>query len=232
MVFECPVIAWNLPLPRSVLKGHCSHARFVWNLAVEQESLWRPGRRSAPGYLEQCRQLTQARADSRGCVRAVRWCSSRQLRDFTQAMMNLFVGSHRRPTWRKAGRDEGFRIVAVKPAHVRRLSRNTGEVWIPKAGWVRFRWSRAIPKGVKSYRVTADRAGRWHIAFAAVPKTIPAPGTGAAVVASTGVSWSARRCPPGRCSRRPGPVPHGSAGCVVSTAGWREPDAARIAALG
>mgnify|MGYP002401966651 CR=1 FL=1 len=37
---------------------------------------------------------------------------------------------------------------------------------IPKAGWVRFRWSRPVPPGAKSYRVTMDRAGRWHIAFA------------------------------------------------------------------
>jgi putative transposase len=31
---------------------------------------------------------------------------------------------------------------------------------VPKAGWVRFRWSRAVPDGVKSYRVTWDRAQR------------------------------------------------------------------------
>ena len=39
----------------AVLRDHCAHARFVWNLAVEQQSWWRPGRASAPGYLEQCR---------------------------------------------------------------------------------------------------------------------------------------------------------------------------------
>ena len=41
---------------------------------------------------------------------------------------------------------------------------------------MRFRWSRAVPAGVKSYRVTMDRAGRWHVAFAAIPAPIPAPG--------------------------------------------------------
>jgi hypothetical protein len=61
---------------------------------------------------------------------------------------------------------------------VRRLSRKTGEVWVPKAGWVRFRWSRAVPDGVKSYRVIWDRAGRWHVAFAAVPAPVTAPGNG------------------------------------------------------
>ena len=106
-------------------------------------------------------------------------------------MASFFAGTHRRPTWRKAGRDEGFRIVAVKSGHVRRISRKTGEVWIPKAGWVRFRWSRAVPSDAKSYRVTLDRAGRWHIAFAAIPEPIPPPGTGSVVGVDRGVAISA-----------------------------------------
>ena len=178
-------------IQEAVLRNHCAYARFVWNLAVEQQSWWRPGHRSAPGYLEQCRQLTQARAEF-GWLRAGSQMVQQQaLRDFAQAMANFFAGTHRRPRWRKAGRDEGFRIVAVKPAHVRRLSRNTGEVWIPKAGWLRFRWSRAVPDGVKSYRVTLDCAGRWHIAFAAIPAAIPAPGTGEVVGVDRGVAVSA-----------------------------------------
>src|SRR6476469_517526 len=97
----------------------------------------------------------------------------------------------RRPSWRKACRDEGFRVVAVRPGHLRRLSRNTGEVWVPKAGWVRFRWSRAVPAGVRSYRVTMDRAGRWHLAFAAIPAPVPAPCNGQAVGIDLGVAVSA-----------------------------------------
>jgi transposase len=71
------------------------------------------------------------------------------------------------------------------------VSRKTGEVWVPKAGWVRFRWSRAVPEGVKSYRVTMDRAGRWHISFAAIPDPIPAPGNGQVVGIDRGVAVSA-----------------------------------------
>src|ERR1035441_10870211 len=52
------------PAQQAILRDHCGHARYVWNLAVEQHSHWRPGRRKAPGYLEQCRQLTQARAEN------------------------------------------------------------------------------------------------------------------------------------------------------------------------
>jgi putative transposase len=61
----------------------------------------------------------------------------------------------------------------------------------PKVGWVRFRWSRGVPPGVKSYRITLDRTGRWHIAFAAIPKPIPAPGNGAVIGVDRGVAVSA-----------------------------------------
>ncbi len=175
----------------AVLRDHCAHARFVWNLAVEQHSWWRPGRNRAPGYLEQARQLTEARAGFEWLRTGSQMVQQQALRDFAQAVRNLFAGTHRKPTWRKAGRDEGFRIVAVKAGHVRRLSRKTGEAWIPKAGWVRFRWSRKVPDGVKSYRVTLDRARRWHIAFAAIPESVPGPGTGEVAGLDRGVNVSA-----------------------------------------
>jgi putative transposase len=115
------------------------------------------------------------------------------LRDFAQAVAASFDRANpaKRPSWRKAGRDEGFRIVAIKPGQVRRLSRNTGQVWVPKAGWVRFRWSRAVPAGAKSYRVTRDRAGRWHLAFAAIPPPVPTPDNGQTVGIDRGVTVSA-----------------------------------------
>jgi putative transposase len=50
------------PAQQAVLRDHCGHARYVWNLAVEQHGHWHPGRTGAPGYREQCAQLTQARA--------------------------------------------------------------------------------------------------------------------------------------------------------------------------
>ena len=50
------------PAQQAVLRDHCGHARYVWNLAVEQHGRWRPGRAGAPGPREQSRQLTQAQA--------------------------------------------------------------------------------------------------------------------------------------------------------------------------
>jgi len=175
------------------LLRHCAGARYVWNLAVEQHAWWRPGKRSAPGYLEQSRQLTAARAGSPWLAEGSQTVQQQALRDFGQAMRNFFAGTHRRPTWRKAGRDEGFRVTGRRGKHwdVRRVSRHWGEVKVPKAGWVRFRWSRPVPEGVKSFRVTLDRAGRWHVAFTAVPGPVPPPGNGQVGGVDRGVAVSA-----------------------------------------
>ena len=48
-----------------------------------------------------------------------------------------------------------------------------------------------MPTGVKSYRVTCDRAGRWHLAFAVIPQPIRAPGNGEPVGIDRGVAVAA-----------------------------------------
>src|SRR4029077_19057462 len=101
------------PAQEAVLREHCGHARYIWNLAVEQHAHWRPGRKSAPGYLEQCRQLTAARAAHEWLRTGSRMGHAPALRDFTWAMAAFFDPQNPtgRPSWRKAGRDEGFRVV-------------------------------------------------------------------------------------------------------------------------
>src|SRR5579862_6183711 len=174
------------PAQEAVLRDHCGHARYVWNLAVEQASHWHPGRKSAPGYLEQCRQLTQARAAYPWLAAGSQTVQQQALRDFTQAMAAFFDPAN------QAGRHEGFRIVGRgRQWGVHRVSRHVGQVWVPKAGWVRFRWSRTVPQGAKSYRVTMDRAGRWHVAFAVIPAPVLAPGNGQVVGIDRGVAVSA-----------------------------------------
>ena len=173
-----------------VLLEHCGHARFVWNLAVEQQQFWQPGR-CAPGYNKQCAQLTDIRAEYDWLAAGSQTVQQQALRDFAQAMGNFFAGNHRRPSWRKAGVHEGFRQVGLKPAHIEKLTRNYGRVWVPKIGWVRFRWTRAVPAGLKSYRITRDRAGRWHVAFAHIPESILGPRDGSVVGVDRGVAVSA-----------------------------------------
>jgi transposase len=181
------------PAQEAALLEHCGHARFVWNLAVEQGRHWKPGRKSAPGYVAQARQLTEAREAFEWLRGGSQTVQQQALRDHAQAMTNYFAGTHRRPTWRKAGVHEGFGIVGQRGQQwdVRRVSRKAGQVRVPKVGWVPFRWSRPVPEGARSYRVTRDRAGRWHLAFAAVPDPIPAPGTGEVVGVDRGVAVSA-----------------------------------------
>ena len=182
------------PAQQAVLRDHCGHARYVWNLAVEQHAHWHPGRTGAPGYREQCAQLTQARAEHPWLAAGSQTVQQQALRDFARARAAFFDPANPagRPSWRKAGRHEGFRIVGRgRQWDVRRVSRKAGQVWVPKAGWVRFRWSRAVPPGAKSYRVTMDRADRWHIAFAVIPEPVPAPGNGQMVGIDRGVAVSA-----------------------------------------
>jgi transposase len=162
----------------------------VWNLAIEQQSWWRPGRASAPCWVEQCRQLSAARQEYRWLAAGSVVVQQQALRDFSQAMVNYFTGTHRRPTWRKAGRDEGFRIVNLRPEQVQRLNRRCGQVFIPKVGWIRFRWSRAVPRA-RSYRVKLDSADRWYVSFAAVPARIEGPGTRKIVGVDRGITISA-----------------------------------------
>jgi putative transposase len=167
----------------------------VWNLAVEQHSHWRPGRKGAPGYLEQSRQLTAARTEHPWLAAGSQMVQQQALRDFVRAMAAFFDPKNPagRPTWRKAGRHEGFCIVGRRGQQwdVHRLSRKVGQVWVPKVGWVRFRWSRAVPSSVKSYRVMMDRAGRWHVAFVVMPEPIPAPANGQLIGIDRGVAVSA-----------------------------------------
>jgi putative transposase len=177
----------------TILLRHCSDARYVWNLAVEQHAWWRPGRRSAPGYLEQSRLLTATRADNPWLAGGSQTVQQQALRDFARAMASFFARTHGLPSWRKAGKDEGFRITGQRGRHwdVRRLNRNKGEVRVPKAGWVRFRWSRDVPADARSFRVTRDPAGRWHVTFAVIPDPVQGPGTGEAAGIDRGVTVSA-----------------------------------------
>jgi putative transposase len=191
--YHIPMSRYRLlpsPAQEKVLRNHCAHARFVWNLAVEQQSWWRPGRTSAPGWVEHSLQLTEARSEYDWLAAGSVMVQQQALRDFSQAMANYFRGTNRRPTWRKAGRNEGFRVVALRLGQVQRLNRHQGQIYIPKAGWVRFRWSRPVPQA-RSFRVKLDRAGRWHLAFAAIPQPIAGPGTAEVVGVDRGVAVSA-----------------------------------------
>jgi transposase len=173
-----------------VLLEQCRHARYVWNLALEQWAMWTRDKGATPGYTEQCRQLTEARISFSWLRSGSQTVQQQALRDFDRAVKNFYTGTRKRPKWRKAALHEGFRIVGRQARRIVNLSRKWAAVNVPKVGWVRVRLSRAVPNA-RSYRVTLDRAGRWHIAFAAIPPPLPAPGTGQIIGLDRGVTVSA-----------------------------------------
>ena len=148
----------------------CGHARYVWNLGLEQPLMWRRWKGPTPGLGAQAAQLTEARAAEPWLAAGSQTVQQQALRDLDQAWRSFFAGTHRRPRWRKAGEDEGLRIVGPAALRVRRDNRARSSVLVPKIGWVQFKRSRALA-GWKSYRITRERAGRWHIAFAVITRT-------------------------------------------------------------
>jgi putative transposase len=171
-----------------LLAEQCGHARYVWNLALEQALLWARWKGPTPGFNAQAAQLTAARRAAPWLACGSQTVQQQGLRDLDQGWRQFFAGTHRRPTWRKAGEHEGLRIVGPQALRVRRDIRARCCVLVGEGrlGLVqtqpRLRWTG------RSYRITGERAGRWHIAFALVPEPIPAPGAGQVVGVDRGVT--------------------------------------------
>jgi len=73
-----------------ILREHCAHARFVWNLAAEQQTWWRPGRGQAPGAAARQRQLAEARKAEPWLAAGSSSVQQQALRDFDRSMAAFF----------------------------------------------------------------------------------------------------------------------------------------------
>ncbi|WP_190172248.1 RNA-guided endonuclease InsQ/TnpB family protein [Streptomyces mirabilis] len=193
---------------------HCAHARYVWNLAVEQHAHWYRGRKPAPGFAEQCRQLTEARTDSEWLRKGNADVQQQALKDFGRAKQARFTSGFGEPTWRRKYRHEGFRVIGTdrvpefdaggspklnaktgrqimgRSVAVQKLNRRWAQVKVPGCGWVRFRLTRTELPQAKTFRVTWKN-GQWHIAFAVIPAPVTAPGTGEVIGIDRGVTITA-----------------------------------------
>ncbi|MEU9914955.1 transposase [Streptomyces sp. NPDC051001] len=197
----------------STMLEHCAHARYVWNLAVEQHSHWTPGRGFGPGFAEQCRQLTEARRDNEWLRAGNADVQQQALKDFAKAKSAKFTSGFGEPTWRRKFKHEGFRGIGTdgvpefepdgspkvnakgkqvmgRLVVVQKLNRRWAQVKVPGCGWVRFRLTRAELPTAKTFRVTF-RHGQWHIAFAVIPEPIEAPGVGEVIGIDRGVKITA-----------------------------------------
>ena len=168
------------------LQEHCGQARYVWNLAVEQQSWYWPGRGSAPSSAERYRQLAEARRAEPWLGAGSSSVQQQALRDFDRAMAASKNAANpaRKPDYRSRRGIQGF---AIRDTTARRLNRRWGEVFVPKVGWLRFRWTRQLPGKLGVSRVTCDRAGRWHVSFPAPQPAVEREPTGRPVGIDRGV---------------------------------------------
>jgi len=162
------------------LVKHAEHARFVWNLALEQVNCYRRERGPTPNNAVRMRQLTEARGASEWLVLGSSSVQQAALQDFDQAMKNWWARTHRRPTWRKASRHNSF---CVRDLTVARINRKWATVLIPRLGYVQFRLTRPFAEvaSASSARVSLDRSGRWWVSFTCPPPTFARTPTGRSV---------------------------------------------------
>lgn len=137
--------------------------RAVWNVALEQRREYRR-RGAAIGYVEQARQMAEAKRDP-SCL----WLSEIPAHTLQQVLRDLDRACIKHGTWKvnwrsKARTAPSFRFPDSERISIKRLSRRWGAVKLPKFGWVRFRWTRALGGALRNATVSCD-AGRWHIAF-------------------------------------------------------------------
>ena len=170
---------------------HCSNARFVYNLGLEQRNLWRKDRTARINYRTQAKELAEARQAFTWLTEGSSAVQQQALRDLDRAFQNWWKRpdhfSH--PTWRKAGINEGFYI---RDLSVRRINHKWGQVLVPKAGWVKFRITREWKdiETATSARITLDRSGRWFVSFTRPAPQIEREATGALVGLDMGIASS------------------------------------------
>ena len=173
---------------------HCHHARFVFNIGLEQRTMWRRSKHDRGAGLDadrmntatQMRQLAQLRAEVDWLRAGSSSVQQAALRDLDRAFANLYSGRAKYPTFKRRSEREGSFV--IRDLSVRRLNRRWGQALVPKVGWVRFRITRLWSEieAANSARV-AHRNGVWHIAFTTPPAAKIDANTGAAVGIDRGV---------------------------------------------
>lgn len=144
-----------------------SACRAVWNTGLEQrrtyvERYLRGDRGAFASYALQCRELAEAKADHPWLADAPGHALQQTLKDLDKACRAHGTFKVR---WRsKARSSPSFRFPQGERIAARRLNRRWAEVKLPKFGWVRFRWTRAIGGTVRNATVSQD-GKRWYVSF-------------------------------------------------------------------
>ncbi|WP_198667593.1 RNA-guided endonuclease InsQ/TnpB family protein [Glycomyces dulcitolivorans] len=135
--------------------------RYLWNVALEQHRHYRARGRFI-SYTEQCRQLTEARAEF-DWLRAIPvHCLQQVLKDLGEACRRHGA---RRVHWKSRSKcAPAFRFPDGSRITVEKLNRKWARVKLPKFGWVTFRHSRPLGGVIKSATLIRD-GNRWFVSF-------------------------------------------------------------------
>lgn len=143
-----------------MLESWAGVCRSVWNTGLEQRREYR--RRGAwMNYVQQARQMAEAKT-------GFPWLAEPPSDVLQQTLMDLDRACREHGTfkvrWRSQSRwRPSMRLPQRKDALVvQRLGRKTGQVRLPKLGWVRVRWSRPVSGVIRSATVGFD-AGHWWV---------------------------------------------------------------------
>ena len=169
------------PTPEQVpaLDTHFSHARFVYNIGVDQWKMRDRASRERGVKLSsaiQQRQLTEARSEFPWLKEGSRVVQVGALRDLERAITNFFKGRADFPTYHKKWSKDSF---VIRDVVLTRYNRRYGGVLVPKAGFVKFRITRTWSdiESAKSARVTLKH-GNYHVSFTTIPGERRENGTG------------------------------------------------------
>ncbi|MFF3672042.1 RNA-guided endonuclease InsQ/TnpB family protein [Microtetraspora malaysiensis] len=165
----------------AVLDGQAHTARALWNLLHEYVT-FRQGRLAS---VKDCdAAIRQARREIDWIGQLPAQAAQAVLKTYRQAWANFFDPGHpaKRPSFKSRVRSRmAVDVPQGRDLNIVRLNRRWGAVNLPKAGRVRFRWTKDLPgatKGGPAGRITGARlvkeADSWHIVFRA-ERQVPAP---------------------------------------------------------
>lgn len=160
--------------------------RFVYNCGLEQRrDHWRKGKLS---YIQQAREITDARAAFDWLAAVPVHALQQALRDLDAAYQRFFSGLGGYPRPRRKDDGDSFRLPDPSYLGFKRMSKRMGAIKVPKLGWIKCRDWR--PLGGELRNVTIRRkAGHWYASIQWQREVDePAPSNGPAVGIDRGVA--------------------------------------------
>ncbi|GAA4197648.1 transposase [Microbispora amethystogenes] len=165
----------------AVLDGQAHTARALWNL-LHEYCTFRQGRLAS---VKDCdAAIRQARREIDWMGRLPAQAAQAVLKTYRQAWANYFNPAHPagRPGFKSRARSRpAVDVPQGRDLNIARLNRRWGAVNLPKAGRVRFRWTKDLPgatRGGPAGRITGARlvkeADGWYIVFR-TERQVPAP---------------------------------------------------------